>query len=58
VMREANYSCLMMPQTGPAMRGLLFGRASLLVASSIARPLPRIGLSNLVDQLFDEYVAE
>jgi hypothetical protein len=28
------------------------------VASSISHPLPRLSLSNLIDQLLDEHVAE
>ena len=37
VMREVNYSCLMMPQTGPALRGAFCFAPPQLAASSIFR---------------------
>ena len=58
VMREVNYSCLMMPQTGPALRGAFCFARPQLAASSIPRPLPRLSLSDLRDQLFDDDVPE
>ena len=58
VMREINYSCLMMPPNWPrSARGLLFCATSIGGLVNFL-PLLRHGLGDLRDQLFDDDVPE